>query len=52
MEQNAKPLMVLGTASGGGDGLRQEIQEQLRGLDRRQLLLVKNFISWTQGQVL
>ena len=44
--------LLLGTASGGGDGPRQEILEQLRGLDRRQLLLVKSFISWTQEQAL
>lgn len=42
--------LLLGTASRGGDGLRQEINEQLRGLDRKQLLLVKNFISWISEQ--
>lgn len=42
--------LLLGTTSYGSDGLRQEIKEQLRGLDRKQLLLVKNFISWINEQ--
>lgn len=42
--------MLLGTSFQGGDGLRQEVEEQLRGLNRKQLILVKNFITWTMEQ--
>ena len=42
--------LLLGTFSQGNDGLRQEVSAQLRGLDRRQLLLIKNFIGWVSEQ--
>lgn len=42
--------LLLGTSSQGGDGLRQEVEEQLRGLDRKRLLLVKSFITWSMEQ--
>ena len=44
--------LLLGTSSQGNDGLRQEIQEQLRGLNRKQLVLVKSFVTWAAEQSL
>lgn len=43
-------VLLLGTASRGDNGLRQEITEQLRGLDRKQLALVKSFVTWLREQ--
>ena len=43
-------VLLLGTSSRGDNGLRQELTEQLRGLDRRQLALVKSFVSWLSEQ--
>ncbi len=42
--------LLLGTASRGDEGLRQEVAEQLRGLDRRQLALTKSFLTWLLEQ--
>lgn len=44
-------VILLGTASRGDEGLRQEVMEQVRGLDRRQLALTKSFLSWLLEQV-
>ena len=43
-------VLLLGTSARGDNGLRQELTEQLRGLDRRQLALVKSFVSWLSEQ--
>lgn len=42
--------LLLGTASQGSDHLRQEVGEQLRGLDRKQLILAKSFVAWLSEQ--
>ena len=44
------PDALLGTSSRGDNGLRQELTEQLRGLDRRQLALVKSFVTWRENR--
>ena len=45
-------MLLLGTSSRGDNGLRQELTEQLRGLDRRQLILLKSFVTWLGEQPL
>ena len=44
--------LLLGTSSRGDNGLRQELSEQLRGLDRKQLAMVKSFVTWLREQEL
>lgn len=43
-------VLLLGTSSRGDDGLRQEVTEMLRGLDRKQLALTKSFLTWLLEQ--
>lgn len=43
-------VLLLGTSSQGDDGLRQEVAEMLRGLDRKQLALTKSFLTWMLDQ--
>ena len=45
-------MLLLGTFSRGDNGLRQEVSEQLRDLDRRQLILLKSFVGWLLEQEL
>ena len=45
-------MLLLGTFSRGDNGLRQEVSEQLRDLDRRQLILLKSFVTWLGEQEL
>ena len=44
--------LLLGTSSRGDHGLRQELTEQLRGLNRKQLILLKSFVTWLGEQEL
>ena len=44
--------LLLGTSSRGDNGLRRELSEQLRGLDRKQLAMVKSFVTWLREQEL
>ena len=43
-------LLLLGTASRGDDGLRQEVDQQVKGLDKQQLALAKSFLTWLMEQ--
>lgn len=42
--------LLLGTSFRGDDGLRQEVTEQIKGLNRRKLGLAKNFLTWLLEQ--
>ncbi|BFK88208.1 hypothetical protein I4200191B4_25140 [Pseudoflavonifractor gallinarum] len=43
---------LVGTACTSGDEAWRSVAEQLRGLDRRQLALVKSFVTWLREQEL
>ena len=43
-------VLLLGTASRGDDGLRQEVMEMVKGLDRKKLTLAKSFLTWVLEQ--